>query len=72
MMINNKILGTLKLFFKTFYMKNLNIKNWDKLRTDADRKAVLFWNSITTVTIYDNGSYTMDLISMPVVKNAHL
>jgi len=53
-------------------MKNLNIKNWDKLRTDADRKAVLFWNSITTVTIYDNGSYTMDLISMPVVKNAHL
>jgi len=50
----------------------LNIKNWDKLRTDADRKAILFWSKITTVTINDDGCYFIDLISTPAFKDAHL
>lgn len=50
----------------------LNIKNWDKLKSDGDREAVLDWSKITTVTINDDGLYIMDLISMPPFKEAKL
>lgn len=50
----------------------LNIKNWDKLKTDSERESVMFWSKITTVTINDDGCYMMDMIPEPGFKEAKL
>jgi len=48
------------------------IKNWNKLRSDADRDSVRLWSKITTVTINDEGFFMMDLIPRPATPNAHM
>lgn len=48
------------------------IKNWDKLKTDADRESVKLWSQITTVTINGDGRYMLDIIPHPATPGAYL
>ncbi len=50
----------------------MDIKNWDKLKTDGDRRFVKCWSKITTVTINDDGVYMLDIIPYPATPNAYL
>ena len=45
-----------------------NIKNFDKLKTEEDRKFVETWSKITTVTINDDGFYMLDIIPHPATQ----
>ena len=53
-------------------MKPEEIKNWDKLRTDAHRDIVRYWSQITTVTINNDGFYMLDLIPEPGFSEAKI
>ena len=48
------------------------IKNFNKLKTQLERKTVLAWSKITTVTINDDGIYVLDLIYPPSFSGATL
>lgn len=48
------------------------IKNWDKLKTESARYAVISWSKITTVTINEDGRYMLDLITQPGFSKAKL
>lgn len=50
----------------------MDIKNWDKLKTDADREFVRVWSEITTVTINDYGLYMLDMIPSPATPDAFI
>lgn len=49
-----------------------NIKNFDKLKTEEDRKFVETWSKITTVTINNDGLYILDIIPYPGVSDAKM
>ena len=51
-------------------MNPVEIKNWDKLKTEADKNFVRSWSKFTTFTINDDGYYMMDLIAYPATPNA--
>ena len=53
-------------------MKPEEIKNWDKLRTDAHRDIIRYWSQITTVTINNDGFYMLDLIPTPGFSEAKI
>jgi hypothetical protein len=50
----------------------MEIKNFDKLRTDSDRQFVKAWSKITTVTINDSGLYMLDMIPDPGFSGAYM
>jgi hypothetical protein len=47
------------------------IKNFDKLKTEADREFVIAWSKITTVTINNDGFYILDMILTPGFSDAN-
>jgi hypothetical protein len=49
-----------------------NIKNFDKLKTDADRELVKRWSKITNIEINDDGFYTLNMLPLPSNKEAIL
>ena len=49
-----------------------NIKNFDKLKTEEDRKFVETWSKTTTVTINDDGFYMLDIIPYPGFSDAKM
>ena len=49
-----------------------NIKNFDKLKTEEDRKFVETWSKITTVTINNDGLYMLDIIPYPGFLDAKM
>ena len=49
-----------------------NIKNFDKLKTEEDRKFVETWSKITTVTINSDGLYMLDMIPHPGFSEAKM
>ena len=48
----------------TNYSYHENLKNWDKVKLE-DRAFVMAAAKKTTVTIFDNGMFFLDLIPMP-------
>ena len=48
------------------------MKNWNKLKTEADRNYVRTWSKITTVTINDEGLYICDMVADPGFKEAKM
>jgi len=51
---------------------NDKIKNWDKLKSVEEKKILIFWSKITTVTINDDGIWMLDMIPFPATPNAHM
>lgn len=49
-----------------------NIKNFDKLKTEEDKKFVRTWSKITTVTINNDGFYMLDMIPDPGFSDAKM
>lgn len=50
----------------------MEIENFDKLKTDADRDLVERFSQHTTVTINDEGFYTLDILPYTATPNAYL
>lgn len=48
------------------------IKNFDKLKTEEERKIVLYWSELTNVTINDDGLFIVDSITTPGFKDAKI